>query len=101
MMPTPAEIIAEIETGPLAAELARLWAWVFETPTEPQPTAPDRVGAWQVKRGRAGRLHPDAAFEIHRRLAASGRLEALGWTAVPWKLIKRAKDGTMPVRERA
>lgn len=49
-MPTPAELKTEIETGPLAADLAPFWADVFAEP------------------GRAGRLKPDAAFAIHQIL---------------------------------
>lgn len=50
---TLAELKAEIESGPLAADLAPFWADTF--PFHP-------------KVDREGILKPDAAFEIHRRL---------------------------------
>jgi len=49
-VPTPSELKTEITTGPLAADLAPFWADVF------------------AEDFRAGRLKPDAAFEIHRVL---------------------------------
>jgi hypothetical protein len=99
-VPTPAEIIDEIEKGPLAAELAPYWATVFVAPVEAKPTSPERVGSWEVKTRRAGRLHPDAAHEIHRRLttgvpnrkdtpAVPSRAEALEWI-ISRKDVQRA-----------
>ena len=100
--PTLAEIIVEIETGPLAAQLAPYWAQVFVAPTEPRPTTRDRLGAWEVKTARAGRLHPDAAYAIYKILstgvpnrrnvpAVPSRAEELEW-AFSFKDVKRAKD---------
>ena len=105
MIPTVQELINEIEKGPLAAQLAPLWNTVFAAPAEARPDeareilpekkaeARAKVGAWEVKTHRAGRLHPDAAFEIHR-LLSEARFKELGWDGFPWKLIKRAKDST-------
>lgn len=60
---TLAELKAEIESGPLASELAAWWADVFDDP-EPQRTKlPHRQG-W---------LKPDAAYEIHRILSDSSK----------------------------
>ena len=70
---TPDEIIAEIATGPLAAELAPLWATVFqEHPDKGRRPPRDAAEAhsWKVKALRAGRLHPDAAHALAERLQA-------------------------------
>ncbi len=57
-VPTPAQLKAEIEGGPLAADLAAYWTDVFE----PHPTKQEELAY------REGKLKPDAAFEIHRIL---------------------------------
>lgn len=94
---TLAELVVEIETGPLAPQLARYWAWEFEAPTGPRPTERERQGSWDTKVRRAGRIHPDAAFAIHKILTTAvdgqpSRAEVLGWgTGWSWKQVKYAK----------
>lgn len=73
-----AALKAEIELGPLANQLRQHWERVFtlddlreavegETPEQ----AKARESRNNTVRARAGQLHPDAAFEIARILAAS------------------------------
>lgn len=57
-VPTPADLKAEIDGGPLAAELAAWWSDVFE----PHPTKQAQLAY------REGKLKPDAAWEIARVL---------------------------------
>jgi len=57
-VPTPAQLKAEIEGGPFAAELAPYWADVFTA----HPTLGSKLAY------REGKLKPDAAFAIHRIL---------------------------------
>lgn len=90
---TTAELITEIEQGEHAAELAPHWANVFQAPADPDPVEPpfDPVAPaeaeskehvqWRatmrsraVKRSRAGLLHPDAAYEIGKRLGVQPKL---------------------------
>lgn len=87
------DLIAEIETGPLADRLAPHWANVFQAPTEPRPLERERQGSWDVKTRRAGRLHPDAAFAIHKILTTGSpsRSDELGWGAWPYKAVMHAK----------
>lgn len=87
--PTPEALVEEVERGPLAAELAPLWADVFER----HPSHGDKLAF------REGRLKTDAAFEIHKRLTASGpgggpsRSSALGWAdSWDWKLVGKAHE---------
>lgn len=89
MIPTLADVIAEIETGPLARQCAKHWATVFEAPSEAKPVERELIGSWEVKTRRAGRIHPDAAFHIHRILAP--RAVELGWTEFTPKTVKYAK----------
>ena len=72
--PTPAQLKAEIETGPLAAALASAWATVF--PSEPEPSPGTAAHArWQRIQSRFGTLTPDASETIrvilHDRTRAS------------------------------
>ena len=64
---TADQIRTEIETGPLAAELATFWGDVF--PTEPEPPADDPARPrWERISGRFGQLKPDAAYDLCRVL---------------------------------
>lgn len=63
MLPTPAQLKAEIEGGPLAEELTSFWADVFG----PHPTKQEAMAY------REGKLKPDAAWEIHRILTDTSR----------------------------
>jgi hypothetical protein len=59
--PTPAELKAEIESGPLAASLAGPWATVFETEPEPQLgdfDPPDQQGKYDRAVARRERIAP-------------------------------------------
>lgn len=55
--PTPQALKEEVESGPLAADLAAYWSDTFQA----HPTKPGLDS-------RVGRLKPDAAFEIRRVL---------------------------------
>jgi hypothetical protein len=63
-MPTPKELQAEIESGPLSAALAPAWADIF--PAEPEPPADETAAhsRWERIRDRFGRLTPDAVHSI-------------------------------------
>jgi hypothetical protein len=56
--PTPAQLKAEIESGPLAAALAGPWATVFPTEPEPTPGTPAHA-RWSRIASRFGKLTPD------------------------------------------
>lgn len=63
---TPAELKAEIETGPLAAALAAPWADTFPAEPEPpdtNPKSPMRL-RWERIRTRFGTLTPDAVHDL-------------------------------------
>lgn len=97
------ELIAEIESGPLAAQLAPHWANEFQAPRGARPAEKERQGAFDVKTARAGRIHPDAAFHIHRILTTSvdgqpSRSDVLGWGSWTWKQVKYAKLETLKGR---
>ena len=83
--PTPAQLKSVIETGPLAAALAPLWADVFE----PHPTKRKELAF------REGLLKPDAAFGIHKLLTDGGdgsHAVGLGWgNGWSYKLVQEAK----------
>ena len=68
-MPTPtlAQLKAEIESGPLAADLATAWATVFPTEDEPEAGTPAHA-RWERVRDRFGTLTPDAVADILRVL---------------------------------
>jgi len=89
---TTAELIAEITTGPLAADLAAAWAATFEAEPEPpaaarpaapeDPADPGSVAAWKAYQTRArwerirhrfGTLKPDAVADILRVLSDPSR----------------------------
>ena len=87
-MPTLDEIVTAIETGPLAAELAPLWATVFQEHPEKgrrPPRDAAEAQSWKVKAARAGRLHPDAAHAIAERLRAT-------YPDITRKQVQYAKD---------
>lgn len=81
---TPAEVRHAIEHGEHRETLATHWARVFEPPDEaeaPPPVDPDnpwKQAEWErareVKRARAGQLHPDAAYDIAQVLGVSPHL---------------------------
>lgn len=93
-MPTPKELRAEIETGPLARELAPFWADVFPLEPEPENVAKPEEAEnrgneqkwaawrlhekWQRGLGRVGLLKPDATYAIEAilRNPAAGRTKA-------------------------
>lgn len=94
MTPTAKQLRAEIESGPLAADLAPFWADVF--PAEPEPPLVDVGGRarWERIRPRFGSLTPDAVFhilDVLRRprpavtvgfpalVGPRSRLDELGW----------------------
>lgn len=89
--PTRDELKAEIENGPLSAELAPFWADVFQPHPKPEM-------AWQT-----GILKPDAAFAIHAILTCRARTpytgrsraDELGW-GINWsyELVVAAKGKT-------
>jgi hypothetical protein len=100
--PTHEEIITEIESGPLAAQLAPHWNRVFVAPVEAKPLDRTMAKSWEAKTERAGLLHPDAAHAIHKILttgipntrtvpAVPSRAEELEWSFSA-KDVKRAKD---------
>jgi hypothetical protein len=86
-VPSPADLRAEIETGPLAAELAPFWADVF---------GPHKTKRKELK-WREGKLKPDAAEAIKVALTTLGpdgrsRCDELGWsTGWTHKLVAQAK----------
>lgn len=63
MTPTAAQLKQEVESGPLALELAPFWADVFD---DPEPLRTKLLH-------RQGMLKPDAAYEIHRILSDSSK----------------------------
>lgn len=96
MIPTPAAVKKEVESGPLAAGLAPPWAAVFPTEPEPpgaalppmpkNPQNPQSVAEWAAYqtrmrweriRGRFGQLTPDGAAGILAALAAPTRTRDL------------------------
>lgn len=66
-MPTASQLKSEIESGPLAAELATHWAAVFPTETEPAEGTPAHA-RWLRIRGRFGMLTPDAVHGLLKSL---------------------------------
>ena len=66
---THAELKAEIESGPLAAALAPLWANVF--PAEPEPVEEAAKPRWDRIKHRFGKLTPDGVYDILQLLNAN------------------------------
>ena len=63
-MPSPAEIAAEIESGPLKEQLAPHWAIVYPTEPEPEDRASPAWARWDRIKSRFGSLNPDGAFGV-------------------------------------
>jgi hypothetical protein len=104
IQPTPEALRAEISTGPQSARLLPLWNTVFEAPDDdpPEPDTDDPFvkGRWRstcqsndVKRQRAGRIHPDSAYDIVQVLLTTGRMRELGWHVDPQLVTAAHNEG--------
>jgi hypothetical protein len=99
------DLVTEIETGPLASELAPLWQTVFEAPRSAKPVELEtmtkeekedvraKASVHDVKTKRAGRLTPDAYYAIYSALLP--RATELGWVGFTAKHVKQAKISTL------
>ena len=107
--PTDAQIVAEIEQGPLAEKLAPYWQNVFKPDYQepPKPDDPKLIANWEIqhavwkaKMSRAGWITDDAAFAICKALADSGRLDELGWN-LDYKAVRNAQRAPIKATRRA
>lgn len=63
-MPTPQEIVVEIESGPLKDVLVPHWSLVFPHEQEPEDKKSQAWARWNRIKDRFGTLTPDGAFEV-------------------------------------